>query len=84
MKRGKRFPYAPDKPFKRVEGYAADLKYPLGENKVWLNQRVGSKPLFFANGYYNIVAISESNVVVSAKSNDKKTTIIFHPATEPR
>lgn len=74
----------PDKPFKRVEGYAADLKYPLEQNKVWLNQRVGSKPLFFANGYYNIVAISESNVVVSAKSNDKHTTIIFHPATEPR
>ena len=74
----------PDKPFKRVEGYSADLKYPLEQNKVWLNQRISSKPLMFANGYYNIVAISESNVVVSAKSNDKHTTITFHSATEPR
>ncbi len=72
-----------DKPFRRVESYAADLKYPL-EGKSWTDQRVGSKPLFFANGLYNIVAITESNVVVLAESNKKKTTITFHPATEPR
>jgi hypothetical protein len=74
----------PDKPFKRVEGYSADLKYPLEAGKVWTDQRVGGRHLSFANGYYKIVAITESNVVVSAESNGKKTTITFHPATEPR
>ncbi|HEX3798833.1 MAG TPA: hypothetical protein VH413_09040 [Verrucomicrobiae bacterium] len=72
-----------DKPFRKVESYSADLKYPP-ENKSWNDQRVGSRPLFFANGSYNIVAITESNVVVLAESNKKKTTITLHPATEPR
>ena len=75
---------APDKSFRRVDCYAADLKYPLEANKVWTDRRVGSRPLTFANGTYNIVVITESNVVVSAESNKKKTTIPFHPATEPR
>jgi hypothetical protein len=73
----------PGKPFRRVDGYTADLKYPL-EAKTWTDRRVGSRPIYFANGAYNIVAITESNVVVSAESNKKKTTITFHPATEPR
>jgi hypothetical protein len=71
---------SPDKPFKRVEGYSADLKYPLEAGKVWTDRRVGSPRLNFANGYYNIVAITESNIVISAESNKKKTTITFHPA----
>lgn len=73
---------SPDKPFKRVEGYQADLKYGLEANKIWKNQRVGAT-LNFAGGQYIIVAITENNVVLSAKSNDKKTTITFNPATEP-
>jgi hypothetical protein len=70
----------PDKPYKRVEGYQADLKYGLEANKIWKNQRVGAT-LNFAGGQYIIVAITENNVVLSAKSNDKKTTITFNPAT---
>lgn len=70
-----------DKPFKRVEGYEADLKYGL-DNKVWNKQRVNSV-LTFAGGQYKIVAITENNVVLSATSNDKKTTITFNPANEP-
>ena len=73
---------SPDKPFKRIEGYQSDLKYGLEANKIWKNQRVGAT-LNFAGGQYNIVAITETNVVLSAKSNDKKTTITFNPATEP-
>jgi hypothetical protein len=81
---GEIIPLNPNQPFKRVEGYAADLKYPLAQPvKTWTDRRVGDR-LVFANGYYNIVAITESNVVVSAESNKKKTTITFHPATEPR
>jgi hypothetical protein len=68
-----------DKPFRRIDSYAADLKYPI-DNKTWTDQRVGSRHLYFANGYYNIVAITESNVVVLDESNNKKTTINLHPA----
>jgi hypothetical protein len=73
---------APGKPYKRVDGYEADLKY-APENKVMRGQRVGAT-LTFAGGQYNIVAISRSNVVLSAKSNDKKTTLNFNAVTEPR
>lgn len=79
---GEAFSISPEKPFKKIEAYAADLKYPP-ENKTWTDRRVGSRPLQFANDTYNIVAITESNVVVSAQSNNKKTTILLHSATEP-
>jgi hypothetical protein len=70
-----------NKPFKRVEGYEADLKYPP-EGKTWRGWRNGS-PLTFAGGQqYNIVYITRTNVVLSAKSNDKKTTIHFNPSPE--
>ena len=62
-----------DKPFQRVDGYAVDLKYDL-EKKTWSNQRVGSE-LRFGNENYIIVAITKSEVVVLAKSNQKKTPI---------
>ena len=75
---------APDKPFRQVEDYAADLKYPPEPNKVWANRRTNSPPLFFNNAQYKIVAITASNVVLSAQSNNKKTTITFNPATEPQ
>jgi hypothetical protein len=81
---GEKMVITPEKPFQRVDGFSADLKYPLEVNKTWLDRRVGSKPIVFANGLYNIVAITESNVVVLAESNKKKTTIEFHTVTEPR
>jgi hypothetical protein len=63
-----------DKPFQRVDGYAVDLKYDL-EKKTWSNQRVGSEQLRFGNENYIIVAITKTEVVVLAKSNQKKTPI---------
>ena len=63
-----------EKPFKRVDGYTVDLKYPL-ENRTWLNQRVGSPSLKFGGEEYNIVAITKTEVVVLAKSNQKKTPV---------
>lgn len=78
---GENISVTPEKPFRRVEGYQADLKYGL-DKKIWKNQRVKSV-LNFAGGQYIIVAINENNVVLSAKSNDKKTTITFNPANEP-
>ena len=62
---------AKDKPFKRVEGYMVDLKYPLENRPPWLNQRVGGA-LKFGGEDYNIVAITKTEVVVLAKSNLKK------------
>ena len=58
-------------PFRRVDGYLADLKYPP-ENYTRLGRRIGDK-LTFGGADYNIVAISETEVVVSAGSG-KKTT----------
>jgi len=62
-----------DKPFQREDGYTVDLKYDP-ENKKWTNQRVGGA-LNFAGENYIIVAITKSELVVLAKSNQKKTPV---------
>ncbi len=80
---GEKIALVPDHPYRRVNGYSADLKYPPEAGWVRNAQRVDS-PLVFGGANYKIVAITQSNVVVSAKSNDKKTTITFNPPTEPR
>jgi hypothetical protein len=51
----------------------ADLHY-APENKHWTARRVGA-PLQFNGEDYNIVAINQNEVVLSAKSNGKKWTI---------
>ena len=63
----------PAKPFSRVDGYKADLKYPP-ENKTFNDARVGDK-LTLANEDYIIVDIKPDEIVVSARSNDRRTTI---------
>ena len=66
---------AKDKPFKRVDAYVADLKY-APDNRTWLNQRNGA--LIKIEGEdYNIVVIRKDEVILSAKLNDKKTTIPY-------
>ena len=72
-----------EQPYKRIDGYSADFKYPPESGWVRNNQRVDAL-LTFGGGQYKIVAITQSNVVVSAKSNDKKTTINLNSPTEPR
>jgi hypothetical protein len=62
-----------EKPFRRVDGYTVDLKYDP-ERKTWPNQRVNST-LRFGNEEYIIVAITKNEIVVLAKSNQKKTPI---------
>ena|SRR5438874_5203980 len=64
---------AKGKDFKRPAGFEVDLRYPV-ENKDFKNLRVGSN-LTVAGDQYNIVAISENEVVLSARLNDKKYTI---------
>ena len=64
--------------FQRIDGYTADLKYPP-ENKTWLNRRANVPPPLAFNGEeYDIVSISSNEVVLRAKSNQKKWSIPYH------
>ncbi len=70
-----------DQPFRRIDGYMVDLKY-APENKTWTNRRVGAS-LSFNGEDYNIVAITENEVVLSAKSNQKKWTVKYSASAAP-
>lgn len=65
------------KPYERVIGYSADLFYGP-ENSTRKNVRKGNS-LKFGDETYNIVAINEREVVLSASSNQKQTVIRFDP-----
>ncbi|HZL43080.1 MAG TPA: hypothetical protein VFD66_07340 [Verrucomicrobiae bacterium] len=75
---GERIDITRDKPFRRTDGYAADLRY-TPENKSFPQRRIGDK-LTVAGEEYNIVAITENEVVLSARSNGKKYTIRYNAA----
>ena len=62
-----------NKPFERIEGYKADLKY-TPENRNLNDMRLGDR-LTLAGEDYNIVAINPNEVVVSARSNDRRYNI---------
>jgi len=64
-------------PFRRVDGYSADLKYPP-ENYSRTGQRVGDH-LAFAGDDYNIIAIDKNEVILLAQSNQKKYTLPYAP-----
>lgn len=63
-----------EKPFRRVDGYMVDLKYPP-ENRNFTGKRLDST-IFFAGSEYKIVAITQDELVISAP-NQKKWTIKF-------
>ena len=65
------------KPFHRVDGYSADLKYDP-EGKKWQAQRIGAD-LKFNGDDYIIVAIDQDSVILLARSNQKKTTLTYSP-----
>lgn len=73
---GERGTVAKDRPYKHVDGYLAELKYST-ENRTWPNQRVGDR-IPIAREYYNIVAITANEVVLSAPSG-KKISRPFNP-----
>jgi hypothetical protein len=66
-----------NKPFQRVDAYTADLKYDL-EKKVFLARREGSV-ISFGGEEYIIVAIHPNEVILSAASNQKRTTLRYTP-----
>ncbi len=74
---GERVNVSKEKPYTRVDGWTADLRYDP-EKKSWTSRRVGST-LSFNGEDYNIVAINQNEVVLSAKSNQKKWTIKANP-----
>lgn len=65
-----------EEPYKKVMGYAADLRYPVqGEEKNFPpGLRVG-QTLTLPMDTYKIVAITENDVTVQANSNSKRTVI---------
>jgi len=67
-----------DAPFKRVDGYLADLKYPP-ENKTWTGRRAGLPPLILNGEDYKIIAINKDEVILSSPT-EKKYTIKYNPA----
>ena len=75
---GERVVITKEKPFARVDGYLATVIYEP-ENLVRKDQRVGAR-LRFNFEDYNIVAITQNEVVLSAKSNGKKWTIKYNAA----
>jgi len=64
---------AKDKPYTQVEGYEAELKYTI-DGKTFNNLRLNS-PIRFQGEDFIVVAITQNEVVVSARSNDKKYTV---------
>jgi hypothetical protein len=69
-----------DQPFRRVDGYMADLKY-APEGKTWTARREGAA-LGFNGEQYNVVAITENEVVLSG-SNQKKWTVKYSANAAP-
>jgi hypothetical protein len=68
-----------DKPFQRVENYAADLKYDLEKPvRNFAGLRSGSR-LSFGGEDYIVVAVDADEVILSAQSNQKKTTLPYAP-----
>jgi hypothetical protein len=70
-------------PFRRVDGYTADLKYGP-ENRTWINHRAniprpGTPPaLSFSGEGYDIVAVNKNEVILKARSNAKKWSIPYN------
>ncbi|MBM3824439.1 MAG: hypothetical protein FJ404_16395 [Verrucomicrobia bacterium] len=66
---------------KSVTGYMVDLNYPP-ENINRIAMRKDDK-ITFGGETYNLVAITDRDVTLSAKSNGKNTTVRFRGALEP-
>lgn len=67
----------PQQPYERIIGYSADLQYEP-DNLIKKNLRVHDD-ITFGGETYNVVAITQNEVVLSAKSNKKQTPIEFKP-----
>lgn len=66
-----------EKPFRRVDDYTADLRYDL-EKKIFNGRRINSYVSFGGEDYI-VVAIDADEVILSAQSNQKRTTLHYSP-----
>jgi hypothetical protein len=66
-----------EKPFQRVDAYSADLKYDP-ERKTFPGRRIGSV-ISVGGQDYIVVAIDVDEVILSAQSNQKRTTLKYTP-----
>jgi hypothetical protein len=64
--------------FQRVDGYKADFSYPP-ENKAFTEKRL-NETVTLGGEDYILIAISQSEVVLSARSNNKRTTLRYNAA----
>jgi hypothetical protein len=69
------------KPFSRIEGYEADLRYEL-ENKTFSDVRSGS-PLFFDGAWHKIVVITSTQVRIQTTTTQKQTTLSLQGSPSP-
>ena len=76
LKDGQTIKLNKEKPFHRVEGYTVDVKYPPENKTLGSNRRV-DQTLVFNGEDYKIVAITTNEIVLLAKSNQKKTTVRY-------
>jgi hypothetical protein len=65
------------KPYRRVDGYAADFRYDL-EKKVFRGKRIGDK-VSFGGMDYLVVEVNRGELILSDQSNQKKTSLPFAP-----
>jgi hypothetical protein len=74
---GEIVPVSADQPFRRVDGYTADIKYDPEKLNVF-GQRVGDH-LKFASDDFTIIGITQNEVTLLAQSNQKKYPLPFAP-----
>jgi len=82
---GQRVSVSKEQPFQRIDGYEVDLRYPP-ENKIFPSGRRVDSMLPFNGEEYKIVAITENELVLLAKANQKKWTVKYsvRPASESK
>jgi hypothetical protein len=70
-----------DKPYKRIMSYMADLSYPVG-NAEFKKRRIGDRIILKGEGSETnkIVAINQSEVVLSTEPTGKRITIKLNPS----
>lgn len=71
---GEAFTFAPNKPYLRVLGYEAELRYKPNPTQLFTGLRAGA-PVNIDGTIYKIVDITEKAVVLSDDSNGKQFTI---------
>ena len=74
---GQRITLTNGTPFRRVDAYAADIRYDP-DRASWSGQRIGRR-LRFAGDDYTIVDINSHEVVLLAQSNQKKWILPYVP-----